>query len=411
MVVVVVLLVLVAFFAGFVFLSRYRARLEKEILTDTEDTEIDELDLLVDNSVDGSDSCSPRFLSNSTVLKVAGFCIDDPMVYVSEKIDPNKRLLPHIVYTSLPVDNNSADGAVTYLPSYLQITARDRYTFLQWLAAGKNTPDINIGFVFIYLYGLEFRAICEGKDKRMILQEVLRLQEIYGDDNSFKKHTENFLTWMLLSIDDWSDEERDFLLQFTQSLDSFSPLNIHGVKFHLLPGAAPDYDDLFFALSVSKVLPGDATSKKIKEEFKEYFLGQVKENCPAILTRATLERKYYCYHCVASVEAGFSAKTKINAYKVSFPEGDWLQLKRMWRECFTFFENANNTTDKKEPETEYLSTVYKEGSLPAEDYIESRELSEKKAEGEQEDTADKIQLMLSNIISTINNLEDEKMAS
>ncbi|MBI2741755.1 MAG: TerB N-terminal domain-containing protein [Rhodospirillales bacterium] len=47
--------------------------------------------------------------------------------------------------------------SVSYYPSYSALEPHARDGYLQWLAAGRSSPDANIGHVFLYFYGRERR--------------------------------------------------------------------------------------------------------------------------------------------------------------------------------------------------------------------------------------------------------------
>lgn len=141
---------------------------------------------------------------------VAGISIPGGMVYVGTTlrnpsgrpdpalIDPSKKVATRGDYT----DRN----LMGYWPSYSEIPPEARHAYLQWLAGGRNDPMADIGYVFLFLYGLERRAIVDGSgdgdeaktaeaDNPAIAQEVRRLLSIYGDRNgSFKRYANDFLT-------------------------------------------------------------------------------------------------------------------------------------------------------------------------------------------------------------------------
>ncbi len=92
-----------------------------------------------------------------------------------------------------------------YWPSYSRIPAACRGRFLEWLSTGRKDPDMDIGLVFLFFYGLERRVIVDPKlttvfeeEKTTIREEVSRLLTIYGDNNSFSKYSTSFLDFSAL---------------------------------------------------------------------------------------------------------------------------------------------------------------------------------------------------------------------
>ncbi len=83
---------------------------------------------------------------------------------------------------------------LSYWPSYSDMTPRQRGAYLDWLAGGC-VEHVDIGLVFVYFYGLERRAIAEKakQDHPVIIEEVRRLLEIFGENNSFSNYAGRLL--------------------------------------------------------------------------------------------------------------------------------------------------------------------------------------------------------------------------
>lgn len=89
---------------------------------------------------------------------------------------------------------------MSYYPSYSQIHPASRAAFIEWLAGGRKDPKANIGYVFIYFYGMERRALADANesaaarnDVPAIITEVKRLLSIYGGNGSFHGYASRFL--------------------------------------------------------------------------------------------------------------------------------------------------------------------------------------------------------------------------
>ena len=81
---------------------------------------------------------------------------------------------------------------MNYWPSYDSIDPRSRAAYLEWLAGGRRDPNAYIGYVFLFFYGLERRALVDAqRDPRIrdeipaIIEEVERLLGLYGQNHSF----------------------------------------------------------------------------------------------------------------------------------------------------------------------------------------------------------------------------------
>jgi tellurite resistance protein len=111
-------------------------------------------------------------------------------------IDPTKPVAQQGDYTKRQMG---------YWPSYSEISSEARRAYLNWLSDGRRNPAADIGFVFLFFYGLERRLIVDilnddsvHSDIRIITAELRRLISIYGDkSNSFNGYANEFLGWIM----------------------------------------------------------------------------------------------------------------------------------------------------------------------------------------------------------------------
>ncbi|EPV8674822.1 TerB N-terminal domain-containing protein, partial [Pseudomonas aeruginosa] len=75
--------------------------------------------------------------------------------------------------------------------------------YLQWLSSGRKAPHANIGYVFLFFYGLERRVFVDAKTDRAaaaetpsIIAEVERLLSIYGENHSFNNYASRFVDFL-----------------------------------------------------------------------------------------------------------------------------------------------------------------------------------------------------------------------
>ncbi|BAL95133.1 tellurite resistance TerB family protein [Rubrivivax gelatinosus] len=143
-------------------------------------------------------------------VDVGGVTIPGGMVYVGTKlqtpagandpclIDPSKSVARQGDYT---------ERQMGYWPSYSEISGGARRAYLNWLAGGRKGPEADIGYVFLFFYGLERRAIIDAtKDEAAradwpaIAAELRRLLGIYGDKSgSFRGYAAALLDWVALA--------------------------------------------------------------------------------------------------------------------------------------------------------------------------------------------------------------------
>ena len=122
------------------------------------------------------------------------------MVYLGP--DPSRGLSyrpsrPVIVPTLAvaPSGPDISGNSMPYWPSYLEISPQARAAYLDWLSTGRSDRRYGAGHVFLYFYGLERRFFIDSPstdERRIIIGEVERLLDIYGDNRSVHHYFEAF---------------------------------------------------------------------------------------------------------------------------------------------------------------------------------------------------------------------------
>jgi tellurite resistance protein len=126
------------------------------------------------------------------------------MLYVGQGLaSANGDLEPALVDPSLRVNHRQPDPAGTtmgYWPSYSEIAPEARAAYLSWLATGRRDPHAYVGYVFLFFYGLERRALIDiANDSALewelplLHAEVQRLLSIYGSNDSFHRYATRFI--------------------------------------------------------------------------------------------------------------------------------------------------------------------------------------------------------------------------
>ena len=133
------------------------------------------------------------------------------MVYVGRELMAQRTNEPEpcLIDPSLPVATLLSDiegKGLPYWPSYSRISLASRRAFLEWLSSGRSDPRYGIGYVFLYLYGIERRLFLErpGPEERSLLvAEVDRLRSVYRHHGSFSWHA-----WQLMEAAQLLDVEK-----------------------------------------------------------------------------------------------------------------------------------------------------------------------------------------------------------
>lgn len=101
---------------------------------------------------------------------------------------------PSMIDTSLLISDviTEQDNTTDYYPSYKKLSPAQRYIYLKWLE--DISKPINIGYVFLFYYGLERHLFLGDFDNAYKMIEILRR---HHDNNSFQQYSSDAL---LMSI-------------------------------------------------------------------------------------------------------------------------------------------------------------------------------------------------------------------
>ena len=156
-----------------------------------------------------------RWIAPNEEIQVQGYDIPGGMLYLGTRLmAPKETPEPALIDPDLRIDRNRPDTEGRYLdywPAYAEIPPTSRAAYLAWLANGRRTLATPIGYVFLFLYGLERRVLVDiaanpqlAIDLPMIRAEVAALLELYGPlSSSFRGYAGDFLGLIdLMTVDD-----------------------------------------------------------------------------------------------------------------------------------------------------------------------------------------------------------------
>ena len=151
---------------------------------------------------------NPRWIGKDEIVTVNGLVLKGGMFYFTEKADATFNQEPSLIDGQLAVQRSHVDLAeklTGYWPSYSTLSPAARRGYLQWLSDGRRALHADIGYVFIFFYGLERRAIVDSaseeaarSDLPAIVAEVTRLRTLYGHNASFRTYSANLLNHLQL---------------------------------------------------------------------------------------------------------------------------------------------------------------------------------------------------------------------
>ncbi len=148
-----------------------------------------------------------HWISPEDTIEIAGLSISGGMIYVGSGLRGGfGQIEPALINPSLKVSQRNVDlnlRLTDYWPTYSECTPDARRAYLQWLASGRRALEANVGYVFLFFYGLERRVLVDAPadlaakaDIPKIIQEVKRLLTNYSEHSSFRRYASQFLGYI-----------------------------------------------------------------------------------------------------------------------------------------------------------------------------------------------------------------------
>ena len=157
------------------------------------------------SSVTGSRAPNSRsaphadFLGPETVLQLDRGQLLAPLIYMTPGVlrEPED---PSTVEFGLPVGRPGIlpGQDPPAWPTYRSFSSAQRSYYLDWLVSGRRKP-VPLGYVSLYLFGLERRLLVDGQDHAAIAVELIGLLQVYGSQYSFRRDV-SALLWLAIDL-------------------------------------------------------------------------------------------------------------------------------------------------------------------------------------------------------------------
>lgn len=140
------------------------------------------------------------FYGEGTQLDLGRGVVKQPLIYVTSN-SAKGAFDASLLDTTLPVAplGSVVEERLPYWPNYYDCSPSQRSAYVSWLLGGRTDPQMELGYVFIYFYGLERRVLIDQMDHLPVVEEVIRLLPIYDHSNSFRNYATKFL-WLSLYL-------------------------------------------------------------------------------------------------------------------------------------------------------------------------------------------------------------------
>ncbi len=149
-------------------------------------------------------NCDDYWVPSGRSVQLYGFEIGGLIYFGSGlKAVAKDEVEPALVNPKLAIGREAGDCHIrllSYWPSYYDAALDARLAYLNWLSTGRSAPQADIGYVFLYFYGLERRALHDAMSSQkakeeipQIRDEIQRLLSIYGGNGSFRAYAGSLL--------------------------------------------------------------------------------------------------------------------------------------------------------------------------------------------------------------------------
>ncbi|MDR3231354.1 MAG: TerB N-terminal domain-containing protein, partial [Synergistaceae bacterium] len=213
------------------------------------------------------------------------------------------------ICTRLPVTGPAPDSGLGYWPAYSEMRPAQRGRYLRWLADGKRAYLDDIGYAFVYFYGLERRALIDGQDDLRIMDEVRRLLARYPESRSFRKYLGGFLALLYaknLENPAVTEERLLDLHGFSSVPRKTSFLLLLG--WYALNNIALSPEQAFYVLR--NLPPSKGADTSFPPKFRDLFYDLCRRTWPSGFSLSASSKKCRVEYGVASGTLSFDGRSK-----------------------------------------------------------------------------------------------------
>ncbi|MDR1875569.1 MAG: TerB N-terminal domain-containing protein, partial [Synergistaceae bacterium] len=245
------------------------------------------------------------WLGENATLRIGDVVLVAPMTYCcTGSTDPGEA---SCICARLPVSDLPDSAGLGYWPSYSRMSPAQRGRYLRWLAGGRRAHLDDIGYAFVYFYGLERRALVDGQDALRIVDEVRRLLVRYPASRSFRKYLGGFLACLYARNlgNPFVTEER--LLD----LHAFAPVPrktsfLLLLGWYALRGTALSPEQAFYVL---RNLPGPKNADvSFPLRYRDAFFAAYRQAYPSGFSLSVSSRKCVVEYGTASATLSFGSR-------------------------------------------------------------------------------------------------------
>ena len=212
-----------------------------------------------------------------TSVTIAGHTVTDGMLYVGKASRKSGQHDGCVIDPKLPVGGSTAAEPLGYWPSYENMSPNCRKRYLEWLEGGKQAADIDIGYVFLYFYGLERRLILETPpvtEVEALSQELQRLRSLYSGNGSFNGYSARLLEAVAFLREAGNRSGNPFISELVESGGEIPPALKLAIAREVMSGRPLGFD--LAAAAVTGMREFRARYRQVLDHARQPFLQVLK---------------------------------------------------------------------------------------------------------------------------------------
>ncbi|WP_174966677.1 MULTISPECIES: TerB N-terminal domain-containing protein [Pandoraea] len=138
-------------------------------------------------------------------VQVRQYSLPDGLVYLCSSAERNRleRTEPSLIDESLQIgrEEDFTVNHLPYYPTYEGASPTARAAYINWLISGRRHPNAGLGYVYLFFYGLERRAIIDARSDQAARDEIPAIcAELEGLIETYKNGTFNWRARQLLAF-------------------------------------------------------------------------------------------------------------------------------------------------------------------------------------------------------------------
>ncbi len=278
-----------------------------------------------------SNSSGMTWTGNVREIKIHNYNIPDPLIYWTSNTTENVEA--SCINLNYPIGKpiDEPKGALGYWPRYSSISPNQRANYLEWLSSGRNSELNDIGYAFLFFYGLENRAIIEKMDIPIIIQEVNSLLKNYPISRSFYSYLSSFLAYV--AVQQMTRISEDNISQYFPSfIDLSYDQVIVALSWHINHDKAIQWELAYSLANAIPETPKSVVTHKLPTQFKQLFETKFKTKYPEGFKIEPSKRKFKFEYRPASpsllpYSQNYSMVNQIEPVEINNPLGKKSQFK------------------------------------------------------------------------------------